>query len=301
MSDDASAWHCYRHSGLVVRSQLALPEWEAFEAKGSVGDADVTIQLRQSVSEEIEESLPTGDRNTVEFSVGGLGRWRISTGQEIAIEPAQNADPRAIRLFTHGSAWGAIGYQRGLAMLHGSAVQLDECAMLFGGVQEQGKSTMAAAMLAHGAKLVSDDLARIDPGGDERARIYRSSTRLKLWQAAIDRFELQDRVIAQDLFREEKFHTEAGHIAGDDPIPLKAIILLEWGDEVSIEMLSGGEAVRAVLHDTCYRPEMLDVMGRTAEQAALVSQIVGSTAVYRLTRPRDFARLDEAREMVELI
>ena len=236
------------------------------------------------------------------FSVENTARWQISAGEGISIEPAADAEERALRLFTLGSAWGGLGYQRGLAVLHGSAVRSGSGAILFGGAQEQGKSTMAAAMLARGAELVSDDLARIDPGEAGRgALIYPSSSRLKLWQDAIDYFALGDQVIEPDLFRTEKFHCRIERTADVEAVELTAIVLLEWGDETKLEPLAGGEAVRAVLRDTCYRPEMLEVMERAGEQAALVSQIAGSARVYRLTRPRRFSAMTEACALIEAL
>ncbi len=301
MTDDGQGWHYYRHSSLSVRSQLALPEWNECSADGAPKEADVSIRLIESAEDQIEEQLPAGGPDHIAFSVADTGRWAVRNGCEIRVEPARDADPRALRLFTLGSAWGALGYQRGLAMLHGSAVTQGNGVVLFGGTQEQGKSTMAAAMIARGAKLVSDDLSRVDTDETSRAVIYPSSRRLKLWQGAIDQFGMRDRVIARDLFREEKFHCAVDATAHQDPLQLSAIILLEWGDEVSLEPLSGGGAVRAVLQDTCYRPEMLEVMERTGEQAAIVARIVGGTSVFRLTRPRDFAKLSEVCELVEAL
>jgi len=103
----------------------------------------------------------------------------------------------------------------------------------------------------------------------------------------------------RDLFREEKFHCSVGETIGYDPIALSAIVLLEWGDEIALDSVTGGNAVSAVLRDTCYRPEMLEIMGRSAEQVALVAQIISSTQVYRLTRPRDFDAIDEVCALVE--
>ena len=299
MVDDIGPHHFYRHSGLVVRSDIPLPEWEAFRATGPDTESDVLIRLEDPVAS-VEERLPQVDGNGIVFSVAGIGRWCIAGGNRILITPVANAGVPELRLFTLGSAWGALGYQRGLTMLHGSAVRVKDRTLLFCGTQEQGKSTIAAALVARGGTLVADDLARVDPpAGEGRALAWPSSTRMKLWREAVAHFGWDDRIAQRDHFRDDKFHLALGSVAGCEPGALHAIIVLVWGEQVRLDRLTGGDAVGQVLQASCYRPDMLEAMDLTGAYAAQVARIVGATPVWRLTRPRDFARLDAVCDLVQ--
>jgi len=173
---------------------------------------------------------------------------------------------------------------------------------MFSGAQEAGKSTMAAAMMARGHRLLVDDLARVDPpAANDPAQIYPVSSRLKLWQQAVDHFGWSGRVLLQDHFRDEKYHLRASEATSAASEPLSAIILLAWGDGVSLEPLAGGEAVRSVIEAATYRAEMLDAMGLQTRQAAIIAAIVATVPVYRLTRPRDFALLGQLCAMLEAL
>jgi hypothetical protein len=285
----------YRHSGLLVESGLELPEWHAFVA-ADAGEPDVTIRIVDALGEAAPPNhTPVMEGEALRFSVPEVGTWRISGGRLIEIEPYGDPASIEVRLFTLGSAWGTLGYQRGWAMLHGSAVLGPRGAVLFCGPQGAGKSTMAAALAQRGLPLVSDDLSRVEPGrADKPTRLWPSSTRHKLWAEAIEVLGLSARERVQDYFRADKFHLESStSVPVDLPVPLVGIYALEFGETCAIERLRGGGAASSVLRETIYRPLFLEAMGRLAEQAVYAAQIAASVPVWRLTRPADLAQLSD--------
>lgn len=293
MRPAVSTHNAYRHSGCLVHSELELPEWHAF-AVGDEGEPDVVVRFAEELGQAASpDHVPIMDGDALSFSVPNVGTWRISGGSEIAIEVSCDPASIEVRLFTLGSAWGTLGYQRGWAMLHGSAVLGPRGAVLFCGPQGAGKSTMAAALTQLGLPLVGDDLSRIEPGrADKKTRLYPSSTRHKLWADAINALGLSDRAQVQDWFRAEKFHLESSmSVAVELPVPLAGIYALDFGETFAIERLSGSEAATSVLRETIYRPLFLEAMGRLAEQAVYAARIAASVPVYRLTRPADLAQL----------
>ncbi|MBD3729114.1 MAG: hypothetical protein IE933_05345 [Sphingomonadales bacterium] len=296
--------HRYRHSGLCFASSLALPEWEAFADSGT-GEPDVTILLdRAGDASGPPDYDPSFAAETLSFSIDGIGRWEVAGGATIRIVPAAGVQERELRLFTLGSAWGAIGYQRGFPMLHGSAVAITGGAALFCGAQEHGKSTTGAALLARGHALLADDLSRVDPPGadGQPAMLHPSAARIKLWDSAVAHFGWQDREKVRDYYRDNKFHFHppAGAPA-TEPVPLRAVHLLEWGDEIAIERVQGGQALPALAQAAMYRKPFLQAMGLLADQMFKVTQIAGAARIYRVTRPRDFSRLDELCERLEAL
>jgi hypothetical protein len=67
---------------------------------------------------------------------------------------------------------------------------------------------------------------------------------------------------------------------------------------LALEPLRGGDALRAVLAGTIYRPEALEAMGRWAEQGALAMRVAAQVPVLKLTRPRELAALSNAVGLV---
>ncbi len=288
----------YRHSGLLVASQIELAAWEAFRTDDDA-PAEVTIALAdQPCPDRPANGITTCDAEGARFAIDGVGGWQVQGGQRILLHPALTADPRELQLFTLGSAWGLLGYQRGQAMWHGSAVELDGRCVLFCGEAGEGKSTMAVAMLVAGARLVADDLSRIVPDKNG-ARIFPSSSRIKLWREAIDEFGWEDRIIERDWMRDDKYHCSVpSHRAGAGPVKLDAVVVLHSGKDIELQPLGGSAALTEVLAGTIYRPEALEAMGRWGEQGALAARIVSQLSVWKLRRPRDLGELQHSVDEV---
>ena len=90
----------------------------------------------------------------------------MSGGCDIIIDASSEANPRLIRLYLLGPILAPALHQRGLLVLHASAIRIDGQAIAFVGDKGMGKSTMAAAFRARGYSLVADDLVAIDISGD---------------------------------------------------------------------------------------------------------------------------------------
>ncbi len=297
MATDATAatqQHFYRHSGVVIASEFELPEWRCFSAHDA-GTSDVRISLQDEPNHIVHpEKHGIYDGAKLQFSVRDVGGWSVEAGDRILVYPDGHQRLAELRLFTLGSAWGALGYQRGWPMLHGSSVDVAGRAVLFCGDAGQGKSTMAGGFLRGGNSLIADDLSRVELQ-DGVTSIYPSAGRLKLWDTALEHFGLTTVELERDHFRDRKFHLPIE--AAEDltvPRPLAAIFVLEWGDEISVTRLRGGIAVRALCEATMYRKEYLELMGLLGEQVVYCARIAASTPIYRLTRPKDFARLNDA-------
>lgn len=289
----------YAHSGLTIASAFELPEWQCF-ASLSIGAPEVAITIGAMA---VGATRPDGGvervGNSLKFAIDEIARWRISGGRIIEVQPFPDADWRGVRLFTLGSAWAALSYQRGFAVWHGSVVARGGRALLLCGAPGEGKSTLAAALAESGWVLVADDLSRVEAGAGG-ARVYPSSDGVRLWREAIAHLGWQDRAIARDWLREDKYRCAVPRSAagGGPPVPLAAVVVLETGRDLMLERLSGADALAAAFRGTLYRPSMLDALQGWGQQANLAAQIVRDTPVFRLTRPRDLMALGKGRDAV---
>ncbi|WP_336985993.1 hypothetical protein [Altererythrobacter aquiaggeris] len=287
----------YAHSGLNIASELELPEWDVFAAKVH-GDPDISFHIDHGLSPTgLAPHEPVISGSRLIFDDDDAGTYAADAGRKLLIAPKPEASSREIRLFALGSGWGALGYQRGLQMLHASAVMGPQGAVMFAGEAGAGKSTLAAAMGDRGHACLADDLSRVDTDA-ERAQIWPSAARMKLWDGAIDALGWSDKAMEQDHFRDRKFHFRFETAPPRAPVSLHACYVAEWGPPAIIR-LTGGQAVQALLQSTMYRSQFLRSLGRLGHYTVEIANLASKIEVYRLSRPRDFSALDDSCVMLE--
>ena len=93
--------------------------------------------------------------------------WVTSDGGEVTCEPAPSFDEGIVAVLVVGTVTALVLTLRGLAVVHGSAVQWQGLNVVFAGSSGRGKTTMAALCCAAGANFITDDLVALEPlGGD---------------------------------------------------------------------------------------------------------------------------------------
>lgn len=194
----------------------------------------------------------------------------------------------------------ALESQRYLC-LHGSAVAVSGNAIGFLGGKHMGKSTTAMALLAAGAKLISDDLIAIRADRDAWVRPGVSSARL--WEDAARELRIEELCsrVAPGIKQTVSGFPE--HVVHGTPARLDALYILE----PVLELESGAACERARLAGAAAAvalsiqrklPDPLVGTAAAGEQlraSAAVSRIV---PVFTLRVVRDFTRLSEAADQL---
>lgn len=283
----------YTYAGLHVRSALQIPEWAGFE-RADFSGADVHIHMENGAKgwSTPAPNAPIVSADEYCFSVPDVGAYRVLNGCEIRIAPDPEAGCREIRLFLLGSAWGALCYQRDLLALHASAVRVDDGAVAFCAHPQRGKSTLAAYLTAVGQALVSDDLTRIEIPAQGPPLIYPSAPRLKLWQDALNALDWGSAARVRDHYRYEKFHLPLDGNGEDQPLPLRAIYVLEWGD-LEIAQLTGQAALQGLVSAATYRGPLLEPMGKMGWYYRQCLELIQRIPIWRFCRPQDLTRMDQ--------
>jgi hypothetical protein len=78
------------------------------------------------------------------------------------VHPMPGADLDLLSVLVSGTLLAFVLTMRGETVLHASAVQVGDAALAFVGASGMGKSTMATLLCADGARLVTDDVLRLD-------------------------------------------------------------------------------------------------------------------------------------------
>jgi hypothetical protein len=225
----------------------------------------------------------------------GLFEFLVSPdGRQVHYHRLGRATRESFLLYLLGQVLSFPLLTLGREPLHGTVVAAKGKAVAMVGDCGFGKSTIAAAMLARGCRLLTDDLVVV-----ERKRpgwiVHPGVPRLKLFPAVADRL-LGARGGTPMNDGTSKLVLPLGRRQwAQRPLPLAGIYVLSHpqgqagANEIAVDELSGGEALRELIA-AAFNVIVLD-RARLANQFEFASRLVRDVPVRRLTYPRTFTRL----------
>lgn len=287
--------YAYVAYGLGIRSTLPLPELVPKAA-----EIDVVIRLEQLAPLQLEPNTLERYQATPEavyLFYKEVGTFLVQGGREIAVSPAPGVEERVLRLFILGPALGVLLHQRGLFVLHSSAIALNGTAIAFLGGSGWGKSTTAAAFHNRGYAVVADDLVAVQMDtGDPM--VLPGFPRVKLWPEAAHYLGNDLDTLPQlhpYMEKRSRYVTEG---FAPDSIPLKGIYVLAEGKSQRIERLQPQAAFKELVGHS-YTVGLLKPTGTTSVHFHQCVKLVNSVPIYRLIRPQSLQELPALAEMVE--
>lgn len=194
-----------------------------------------------------------------------------------------------------GPALGMALRLEGAHLLHASSLRVLGRGVAFSGISGQGKSTLAAALLKHGAEFWGDDILRMDahapaafPDG-RAARLYEQAA----VAAALDVTQAPAAHLGSDKRRLDLSDARFLHQAHS----LDALFVLDRrhaGDTLVCEQLRGVEAVMALMYSrypTWMKSPILD-----ARDFDRLARLAEQVPVFRLALPDGLEHLDRVCE-----
>jgi hypothetical protein len=283
----------YSCFGFRLRSEIALPELAAADGPE---ETRPIVEIRLGA---LPEALPgaraaehglqvAGDAALL--TVAGAGRYLVSGGREVIVDPAGAESERRTRLFLLGSVLGILCHQRGMLPLHANAIVADGGAVAFAGSSGAGKSTLAAHFARAGHEVLCDDVCAIgfdDPG---RPFAWPGLPRLKLWGDAAASFGHDREALDAIVDGVDKYHVPITGAGAARPIPFRRLYLLARGaegEDGSVERLHGRAAMQAVMAQT-YRGIYVRPLGLAARHFQLAAALLRHAEVYAASRAWGF-------------
>lgn len=265
---------------LVRSDQLGLSAAGAAIGEDVV-DGDIRVRLHRGA-----DGLTLAYDDTGSFQVS-------RDGTTITWHPAEGAREDLARLDILGRVLATALHASGSLCLHGSAVSLHGAGLAFMAPKFHGKSTLAQALVAAGARLATDDALPVDLGPPVGMRP--GVHRIRLWNDSAAE-------VAPHLLERE---TSVGgkHIVEQLPedrlmlgtVPLRAIYLLapvpESRQSLPVErrLLPPTEAALAVVRHATIGPLLGGMEAHTLLDRAV--EVARAVPVYLLKTVRDFAQL----------
>ncbi len=290
----------YRAFGLVIESQFECPELLP-ETEQSAPDVRILTETMPEHSDEISSAgnRVEGDPQRLLLRIAGVACFLIRDGREIKVYPCPDASFDDIRLYLLGSAMGAMLHQRGMLPFHGSSICVDNRAITFSGPSGIGKSTLAAALVTRGYRMLADDVSAISFADSGLPMVNPGMPQLKLCDD-VGRKLGYNPLLARSLGNHAEKHGYPEHTAFvSETTPSKAVYILGRHADNRFEdiSLTGIDKFMA-LKDNTYRPSFVKVMGIERIHFDLLRKLAECIEVHILLRPVDGFRINELADYV---
>lgn len=292
--------HLYTVAGLRVLSDLALPGLLP-DVDPKVDDAPVDVTITRaalfSSDHDTDWEAVRDPHAELRFDIAGVMRMAMHQGRSISYDPYPGTAADDLALYLGGTGFGTLLHQRGLVVLHASAVRIGDAAILFCGPSGAGKSTLAAALVNAGHDHVADDFCAISFAADGTPMVAPDGRRHKLWDSAIAGLDVPDR--QGDAVRSDmtKYYVDPRRTVRQ-ALPIGAIVDLAVAEDHAITPLTPVEIV-ALLQANAYRPSLVAVMEQQRLYFEAAVRLAATSRFMRLSRPLDYRRLTDSLNTIK--
>lgn len=305
----------YYTYGISIRSDIELTELAFENNLRKSNRSDVTLRYGQVQNFSF---TPTDTNNDLGFwftadkaivTSKQAGKFLVTGGDKVVLDLAPTATQQIINTLIIDILLPIVLHQRGLLLLHASAISYGDGAIAFLGQSGAGKSTMAVAMqtycgqsgsgTAASRTIFTDDMVVVDFDENGSPLVLPGISQIKLLPetvAAID--GLENKISTEvDFFTKKHICSEESYFTRK-ALPLKQIYLLHEGQEVLIEKIPPQKAFLELLRN-CYAIALIRAAGSTTSQFNQYTQLARYASVYRLKRPRLFSMLPNLVRTIE--
>ena len=294
---------CYSAYGLILESAFPLPELAELPGAG-IGRADISIENDSQISIASDKPTPIECRdaalNWVHLVWGGVGDLFIENGNRILVRSVLKSDKDAIRLFIFGAGLGVLLHQRGLLVLHGSGVALNNQVIGFIADKGAGKSTMAAAFCQHGHGFISDDLLVVYFDAQDKPMVIPAPPQMRLWLDTLIYAGGRPDSATRVRSGIDKFNFNVDSVA-KKPIPLHSLYLLDAEGSPHIEKLFPSEALFSIIPHLYVSRFGTSVFQKTDPAGSFkkLTLLSKQAHVKRLVREQDISQLPNIVNLIE--
>lgn len=303
------SYHCY---GLIIDSEIPIPDFsqterdgKVFIRLGQVRNTGIYCKFQKSlekISQEKDIFLESGciiggskDVFFIEWS--DIGCCLIENGLNVVVELYPGARVEDVVPFITTQVLAILLHQNGNLVLHASSVLINNHAVVFLGDKGYGKSTIAAHLQVKGHKLISDDLVPVNCF-DGFFQTVPGFPRLKLFPDSITSIGLNPK--AMPLVHETftKHFYKCPEDFSTKPIKIGCIFILKKDSRVGIEKMNPVAAFIELVRNT-YLSSYIEATENTVQHFNYCQEIVKSIPVFELKRPHNFSLMSEVTAGVE--
>lgn len=165
-------------------------------------------------------------------------------GKEIRYKTLRNIDSMNLSIFILNIPLGYLLFQAGKFVLHASAIEMSQTGILFCGFSKSGKSSTISYMLKYG-NMISEDICLLE-FKDKKVFVTRSFPGIKIDKS---HFDLQESNNLRIIGNRDRFFQkiQQDKFCSNEITEIKKIIILDWHEDESIEILKGADIFKSIL------------------------------------------------------
>ena len=287
----------YFTCGSNIRSVIELPDLVAINAC----EIDLTIvreNLQPPALEPVDcwrlgrRAFYGHDEKRDFLHWDGIGDFAAEGGTKLFFSQKTDDFP-LFRLYLLNEALGIALFQRGLFLLHASAVEVNGEGIVFMGTPGAGKSTTAAACAKQGYRILADDMVVIKTDHPEGPVLFPALTDVKVWNTSVNGLFLDQKNLKPLIAGSRKKVLKQPKLEYEfkKAIPLSHIISINPGNEhINLQAMDPVEAFLALTQYFPLPPQLLKgkQLQRHFSQA---STIIKDAKIWQLNRTDNFADL----------
>lgn len=288
-------YHLY---GFCIETDLDFPQLVKEDAVSS--EMDVIRVVETTVPEEIKNITDRKYEFGEEFSwLKNDTTWIVvEKGNTIGYKLTGGGWPSYLQTYILGYGMSMLAMQRGILAIHCSAVADEEGAVLIAGESGAGKSTVTAAFLENGYRLMADDMAFVRTAPSERAMASPAFPFQKLCRnVALEKgYRLEELIYIDE--EKDKFLVPYRGTFITDSVPVKAFIMLSLtsGEKVQMQEITGFNKLHIYVNNLFLRHFLKEKKYSPAiGQKAL--EMAATVPTYVVSRPQTG---DTSKEVAEL-
>lgn len=220
----------------------------------------------------------------------GIAKFVAIDGQQL-IYQRYTTDDDVFRLFVLSEALGLVLFQRGVFLLHGSAVKIDQKAIVFLGQPGAGKSTTAAAFVKAGFTILSDDMTAIGFDNEQKAVVWPGFPEIKIWQSTVQNLGFDTNLLEPAFEGHHKYLLrQAEDTFPVKPLPLQQIFIVKGPHSKKTGFIKKIEAPLELLRHFPLPVRMLQSENLQKHFKDCL-QIAASAPIEAIKRPKNFEAL----------
>ncbi len=187
-------------------------------------------------------------------------------------------------------------------VLHGSAVLINNRAVILSGQSGAGKSTLANALVQKGYPFITDDLVVLKQNHKGQYYILPGPAKLKLWKDAMQHFNHDVNDAVPVMLKTDKYAIQVKEACDKPMIPISSFYELNIASQADMfhcEELNGSQSLKTLIQNA-YRYFMLKPLGKLQiffQDCNVLSQQITVHKVIRTTR---FDELPQIIQRIEL-
>lgn len=188
----------------------------------------------------------------------GVGVLEVSATGVLTVAAAPGVDPSEVRGLVEGSGAALQLQAQRIFPLHGATVSQGRQALALVGPRVSGKSSLAAALSAHGWQMVADDLTAVEFDSAEIPAVRAREHVLRLWGQTVRELGWSVEESSRVQPGMDKYRLERPKLFTSDPARLRTVYALTTDENMDFIPVSGAQRFQMFYSHATYNGEFLD-------------------------------------------